>query len=131
MEKEHRVQKFIDAVEKEFGVLMVNVEKIERSVYGVPTSDGLKGGLGEEATPAQVLAKYDQYLGAIFKGAFKVKNGTFNEKGLPVKKPVVLLVRMNGEYVEHQEGEKESVEMQVAKKQAKGTKKPTYKKIAK
>lgn len=128
MEKEKvtdRTQPFVDAVLKEFGLRMINQEKVGRAVFGISTSRGLVDGVGEKASPEVILAKYDQYAGAIFKDEFKVKPGQFFDK--ETKKPIrpdaiTLLIRMNGEYVEFKEGEKETPEIQVAKKQAKAKK---------
>lgn len=115
------VKKFQDAVLEKFGVLMVNNEKVERVVKGTSTSRGLVGGVGENASLDVVLAKYDQMLGYITKDGFKVKNGTFvDRQGKPVATPkIVVLVKMNGEIVEHSEDEPETLEIKVAKQQVK------------
>ena len=114
-------QKFIDAVLEKFGVRMENTDKLSRAVYGTSTSAGLVGGVGEDATPEVILAKYDEVGGYITKDGFKVKNGLFFDRKTkqPVEaKKIVLLIKMNGEVVEHTEGEAESLEIKVAKKQA-------------
>lgn len=119
-------QKFIDAVLEKFGVRMENTDKVSRAVYGTSTSQGLVGGVGEDASVEAILAKYDEIGGYISKDGFKVKNGIFFDKKTrqPVEaKKIVLLIKMNGEVIEHTEGEPESLEIKVAKKQAKEGKK--------
>ncbi len=118
----HRAQKFIDLVLNELGIQMVNEEKVERAVYGMATSRGLVDGLGEDASAEDILAKYDDMHGFMKKGAYKIKHGTFVDKKTKkfIENPkIILLIKMNGEYVEQPEEEKESLEVKVAKKQTK------------
>jgi len=116
--------KFIDKVLEATGFQMVNENKVERAVYGDPTNKGLEGGVGEDADAETILAKYDQLHGFIKKGGYKVKHGTFFDPN--VKRPavkavtptkIVVLVKMNGEYVEHELGTEETLEMKIAKEQ--------------
>ena len=112
--------KFIDLVKKELGFLMENHIKVSRAVYGMATSKGLVDGVGENASPEIILAKYDEIGGFITKNGYKVKNRTFFDPKTkkPVENPkIVLLIKMNGEFVEHEEGADESFEIKVAKKQ--------------
>lgn len=115
------METFVEAVKKEFGVVMENQEKVDRAINGMATSKGRVDGVGLEATPEVILAKYDQLGGYITKDGFKVKNGCFvdSKTKQPVKKPLVLLIRMNGEIIEQVEGESESLEVKVAKQQMK------------
>ena len=119
-------QKFIDLVLEKIGVRMENNDKISRAVFGTANGQGLVGGVGKDAKAEEVIAKYDEIGGYITKDGFKVKNGIFfdkkTKKSVDVKK-ITILVKMNGEYVEHVEGEEESLELKVAKKQAKEKKK--------
>ena len=116
-----REQPFIDAVEKAFGVVMVNEEKVGRAVFGMATSRGLVNGVGEGASPEIILAKYDQLHGYMTKGGYKVKHGTFGDKnGKPIENPkTVLLIKVNGEVVSQEEGAPETPEVKIAKVQAK------------
>ena len=119
-----REQPFIDAVEKAFGVMMVNEEKVGRAVYGMPSSRGLISGVGEGASPEVILAKYDQLHGYMTKGGYKVKHGTFGDKnGKPIENPkVVLLIKVNGEVVSQEEGTPETQEVKIAKEQKRAKK---------
>lgn len=115
-------QKFIDAVLEKFGVRMENTDKVSRAIYGTATGKGLVGGVGEDALVEAILAKYDEIGGYITKDGFKVKNGVFYDRKTrqPVEaKKIVLLIKMNGEVVEHIEGEEESLEIKITKKQVK------------
>lgn len=117
--------KFVDLVREKFGVIMVNTDKVSRAVFGTSTGKGLVGGVGEEASAEVILAKYDEFNGCIRKDGFKVKNGTFVES--KTKKPVVnpkiiLLIKVNGEYAEQEENAPESLEIKIAKRQAKAKK---------
>lgn len=113
-------QKFINFVKKELGFVMENVNKVSRAVYGTATNQGLVGGVGVNASAKEILANYDQLNGYITKEGYKVKNRAFFDAitKKPVAKPkIVFIIKMNGEFVEHEEGTKESLELQVAKKQ--------------
>ena len=117
--------KFVDLVEKELGIKMINEEKVTRVIYGIATSKGLIDGLGEDATPEDILAKYDSYHGYMTKDRYKVKHGTFYDEKTKrfAKKQIVLLIKMNGEYVEQEEDAPESLEIKVAKRAYKKSKK--------
>jgi len=109
---------FVEKVLKDLGVRMENEEKVDRAVNGMATSRGRVDGVGESATSEVILAKYDQLGGYITKGGFKVKNGCFFDavSKAPVKKPVVFLIKVNGEVVEQVEDAPEPIEVKVAKK---------------
>lgn len=114
------MQEIVSRVKKDTGYLMEFTPKVERAVDGVPTNQGLTGGVGRDADSWKILAKYDQYGGYITKNGYKVKNRVFYD--LKTKKPIenpktTLLIKINNEVVEHQEGEEENLEMQLAKKQ--------------
>lgn len=118
----NREQKFVELVLEKTGFTMEYKPKVDRAVFGSAGRDGLYGGVGEKATAEEILAKYDQLGGYITKDGYKVKNGVFFNKNSdekePVKNPdVVLLVTVNGETVEHREGEEETLELKLAKKQ--------------
>ena len=116
------VNKFVDLVKEETGVIMENSEKVERAVYGSASNQGLTGGVGQDASAQEILAKYDQLGGYITKNTYKVKNGVFYDKETkqPVENPeITLLIKVNGEVVEQPEGAPESLEVKVAKKQHK------------
>src|SRR3990167_672959 len=115
---------FVDKVLSELGFVMENSEKVNRAVFGLATSRGLVGGVGENAEARVILDKYDELGGYITKDGHKVKNGCFfdrkNHKS--VEKPIVVLViRVNGEFVEQVEGEPETLEVKIAKKQKKNS----------
>ena len=116
------INKFVDLVKEETGVIMENSEKVERAVYGSASNQGLTGGVGQDASAQEILAKYDQLGGYITKNTYKVKNGVFYDKETkqPVENPeITLLIKVNGEVVEQPEGAPESLEVKVAKKQHK------------
>src|SRR3989304_6087792 len=100
------IQEIQKKVEKETGVLMENLDKATRAVYGTATSAGLVGGIGIEAKAFSILAKYDELGGYMTKDGFKVKNRTFFDAKTkePIEpKKVVLVIRVNGEWVEQEE----------------------------
>ena len=114
-------QKFIDLVREKLGFMMENREKVERVIYGTSTGHGLVGGVGIDASPEKILAKYDELNGYITKNGFKVKNRTFFDfrTKKPIENPqVIYLIKMNGEFREQPEDAEDSLEMKVAKKQA-------------
>lgn len=116
------MEKIIEKVKKELGIVMVNADKVDRAVLGVATGKGRVGGVGEDAPSEVVLAKYDLMHGFTTKDGYKVKHGTFvNLKtGEPVKNPkIVLLIKVNGNLVEQAEDAPESLEVKIAKKQTK------------
>lgn len=116
----------IDKVRGKTGYLMVNAGKAERAIFGSPTNQGLTGGVGEKADSFTILAKYDELMGFVTKDNYKVKNGQFYDKETKeVLKPkkVTLIIKMNGEFIEHTEGEDKSIELQVAMGQIEKSKK--------
>jgi hypothetical protein len=117
-------QKFVDLVLNKTGVVMENEEKVVRAVDGTSTNNGLVGGVGRDAEPEVILAKYDYLHGYMTKDGLKVKNGCFyDSKTLqPAKNPVVFLVSVNGEIVEQKETEVAPVTVEIAKKQARAKK---------
>lgn len=119
-------EKFVNFVRDELGLTMENKDKVTRAVQGTATGRGLEGGVGEEASAVEILAKYDQIGGYITKDGYKVKNGIFFDS--KTKKPlnpekITLLVYVNGNWVENIEGEEETLEVKIAKKQMKESKK--------
>lgn len=57
---------------------LVNREKLDRAINGTITDGGkLKGGVGPDASDAEVLAEYDKLGGLIKKAGLKVKLGCF------------------------------------------------------
>ena len=101
------------------GYTLVNEEKINRVLNGVPGTDvtGIAKDNGEY-DEADLLAQYDK-LGGLIKNAdgYIVKTGSFyNLKAkAPHKKPeVVLQFRVNGRIIELAEGEKLPLEIQAA-----------------
>lgn len=89
---------------------LVNAEKVDRVINGTLDRDGaLKGGLGEDADPADILAGYDRLGGLIRRDGDTVKTGTFWDFKLKkaVAKPVVVCqYRINGKVVDVADGEK-------------------------
>lgn len=84
---------------------LVNVDKVERAIHGTVGAGGSpKGGVGDDAKPADILAEYDRLGGHILMdGKYKVKMGSFYDfKGKkPHDKPAPILVfNVNGETVE-------------------------------
>lgn len=115
-------QPSINKVLKALGFKMENQEKVTRAVFGVSTNKGLINGVGEDASASQILARYDELHGYITKDGYKVKNRAFFDKltKKPINKPkIVYIININGEFVEHEEGTVETLEMQLAKKQIK------------
>ncbi len=126
MEPIQNPNKFITLVEEKLGVRMINEDKVTRTIYGLVTSKGLVNGLGEDAEPERILAKYDSYHGYMTKGGYKVKHGTFfdviayrktGELKVIENPKIVLLIKVNGELVAQEEGAPESLEVKIAKKQ--------------
>ncbi len=115
-------QKFVDFVRNKLGFIMENQDKVSRAVFGSASNRGLIGGVGEEASAIQILAKYDELGGYITKDGYKVKNGIFfdSKTKVPIEpNKTTLLIRVNGEFVEHTEGEEETLELKLTKKQHK------------
>lgn len=84
---------------------LANAEKVERALHGTVLSQGqLKGGVGDDADPADILAEYDRIGGRILMdGKYKVKLGCFFDFSTqkPFKKPKPILVfNIGGEFVE-------------------------------
>ena len=123
---------FIDKVHSELGFVMENPEKVNRAVYGLATSKGLVGGVGENAKSRVILDKYDELGGYITKDGHKVKTGCFFDRksSKSIENPVIILViSVNGEFVEQVEGEPETLEVKIAKKQEKEKKSKKGKKV--
>ncbi len=60
------------------GYTLVNEEKLVRVIGGSMGREGrLRGGIGENADPSDVLANYDRLGGLIRKGAHNIKMGAF------------------------------------------------------
>jgi hypothetical protein len=92
------------------GFELVNAEKIDRVINGTLDRDGaLKGGLGADADPADILAGYDRLGGLIRRDGDTVKTGTFwdfKAKKAVAKPIIVCQYRINGKVVEVADGEK-------------------------
>jgi hypothetical protein len=103
----------------EQGFELVNDEKVHRAIYGTVGQGGSAvGGVGEEATEAEILAEYDRLGGLITKNGDKVKMGCFYDfKGRkPHKDPKVILVfQVNNKVVEVPANEPLPVLVQAAK----------------
>lgn len=115
----NNVQPFIEKVLNETGFLMVNSDKVVRAIYGMERGQDRIGGVGEEASSAVILAKYDEYNGFITKNGYKVKNRAFfhPKTKQPIEKPkIVFLIRVNDKMREWEEGTAESPEIQIAKR---------------
>lgn len=93
----------------EKGFELVNDEKVNRAMYGSMSRGGvLAGGVGEDATEAQLLAEYDRLGGLVRKDGNKVKMGAFYDfenKQVRKSPQIVLLFRVNGKEIEVPEGE--------------------------
>ena len=116
----------IKKVLTELGFRMEYQDKVSRAVFGLSTAKGFVGGVGEDASASDILAAYDKIGGYITRKGYKVKNGCFFDAktGFAVKEPkIILLIKMNGTYVEYQDGAEESLEMKVARKQFEEAKK--------
>jgi len=119
------IKSFTDKVLADTGFFMVNPVKVTRAVFGLDTSSGKVGGVGENADSKTILAEYDKLGGYITKNAYKVKPRTFfdikaarRNQLVVIEKPVItLLIKVNGVVVEQVEGEPETLEVQIAKKQ--------------
>jgi hypothetical protein len=114
------IEEIVNNVEKATGYRMENEEKATRAIDGASTSQGLVGGVGRDAEPKVILAKYDQFGGYITIRGIKAKNGQFYDKQtktptLPEK--ALLLIRVNGELIEQVDGGEESLEVKIALKQ--------------
>lgn len=59
------------------GFVLENADKLERVVMGDMQRNGMVGGVGEDADPALVLARYDRIAGLITKDGTRVKTGSF------------------------------------------------------
>lgn len=111
------------------GYHLVNAEKLDRAINGTVMSEGaLKGGVGNDAEPEEVIAEYDRLGGLILKdGKYKVKTGCFYDfkKKAAFKDPApVLVFVVNGETIEVDADEPLPLEVRAAnqaeeKKQAK------------
>lgn len=122
------------------GFSLINEEKVERTLNGVPRSDGTAiGGVGSGAyfengvwkregnelseeevndLSTAILAEYDKLGGAIKRGNDPVKTGSFYDfKGKkPFKNPkVICTYKVNGKFVDVPDGEEEPGEVKAAK----------------
>lgn len=96
------------------GYTLSNEEKVQRAIHGmeIPDRDGnpiQKGGVGEKATPEEILAEYDR-IGGLIKNASgdKVKTGSFYNfvlRKVREKPEVMLVFRINEQLIEVPEGE--------------------------
>jgi len=59
------------------GYVLENADKLERVVLGDMQRTGLVGGVGEDADPALVLARYDRLGGLVTKDGTRIKTGSF------------------------------------------------------
>lgn len=103
------------------GYTLANADKLNRAIFGSTGERGaLSGGVGEDASPEEVLAAYDRLGGLILKGSAKVKTGSFwdfEEKEARKEPEVTLVFRdLKGRLVEIAEDEEVPVEVQAAEK---------------
>jgi len=95
------------------GFECVNQEKLDRAINGVKNGATLVfKGVGDAATPEEVLANYDKTGGLILKDGQIVKTGSFYdfENKKPRKVPeVTFLVELDGNRVEVSEEEAKAV----------------------
>ncbi len=99
-------------IETKDGVfVLVNNEKVDRTLHGTLQSDGsMKGGLGDDASDDDILAHYDKFGGLIRdEEGDTVCMGSFWDfkGGAPHKKPQISReYRINGKVVIVKDGEK-------------------------
>lgn len=118
------------------GLTLVNVDKLNRAIFGSTGSQGeLTGGVGEDASDDTILAEYDKLGGLIRKGNRKVKTGCFwdSENKRPQKKPKVVFEfhDLKGKKVDIAEDEEVPVEVQAAEKIREEEAEENQKKVAK
>lgn len=104
------------------GFHLQNHEKVNRAIHGSMTSGGqLKGGVGEDAAPAAILAEYDRLGGLVLKNGRKVKTGSFYDfKGRrPRTNPEITLIlkSISGGTVEVKAGQEIPIEAQAAEQE--------------
>jgi hypothetical protein len=105
------------------GFELVNLNKLERAVYGSMSAEGsLKGGVGEGASDAAIIAEYDRLGGLITKDGDKVLTGSFYdfEAKKPRSVPEVSFVfrDLDGDEVVIAEGAAVPMSVRAAKAQA-------------
>ncbi len=74
------------------GFVLETADKLERVVMGDMQRNGLVGGVGEDADPALVLARYDRIAGLITKDGTRIKTGSFWDfkAGVPRETPEIM-----------------------------------------
>lgn len=91
---------------------LVNEVKVDRVIRGTLISGKVKGGIGKDAKPEDILAHYDKLGGLILKDGVKVKTGCFwnVKEGKPFENPKVIFVtELDGEILEVGEAEAKAV----------------------
>lgn len=104
------------------GYILVNTEKYNRVIYGIPGPKGeLINALGEDAPPELVLAHYDKHMGLIkTKDGRKLEHGCFWD--FKKKKPKEQVVEVKSEEKREIEGLKVNVQEVGNKKDRKSKK---------
>lgn len=90
-----------------------SVDKYNRAIFGSNSRAGKPiGGVGENATEAEILAEYDRLGGLILEGNNKVETGSFFDfkNNKPREVPVITYIyrTLDGEAVSIPEGSNES-----------------------
>jgi len=102
------------------GFILANEDKVNRAIYGYKTDKGsLIPGVGEDASPEQILSEYDRLGGFITKDGEKVKNGSFYDyqaKKTRTEPLVMFMTDIDGEIVEVSEEEAKAVKVARKKK---------------
>src|SRR4051812_18076156 len=109
------------------GFSLVNLEKLDRAIHGLPGRDATTiGGLPENPSDAAILAEYDRLGGLIMKAKNKVKTGSFYDFKLrqPRSEPEVLLIFKDiyGNTVELPPNAPKPIEVEAAEKIAENKK---------
>ena len=82
---------------------LVNEDKLNRAMFGTPigTNGEMKGGVGEDADPSDIIVEYDRLGGLVLMGKHKVKTGGFwdfkGKKAVAKPKPM-LIFNINGAF---------------------------------
>lgn len=109
------------------GFQLVNEGKVRRVIEGVDSADNHrpKGGLGNDADPALVLAHYDKIGGLILHNGNKVKMGSFWDfkAGAPRPEPKVVFEYRSESGDKFEFVDEEPVEVKAAKAKKKKVKK--------
>ena len=112
-------------LDKSYGAYVLeNSSKLNRAIFGTVGADGkLEGGVGEDASEAEIIANYDKLGGFISKDGDKVRIGSFYdfERKSPRPKPEVVLTfrDLEGKVVEIEEGKEVPKAVEAAKLSAK------------